>query len=143
MRQAHLKASKGDAVAGAHLGLLGMCSSLRQLELVFEYGDTKLSLSFFLEDRDAAFAHRMAAEESLSSLKLALPINVRCTVHMFEECKKDHWCSYVASFEDPPCGSCDCCDRTWERAPWESNAACSFFDRGSYRSGINVPRLII
>ena len=51
------------------------------------------SLSSRKKDRDAASAHRMAAEESLSSLKLALPINVRCTVHMFEECTLVQLCS--------------------------------------------------
>ncbi len=135
LQQAHLKASIGDAVAGAHLGLLGSCSSLRQLELVFKFDERILSLSVFLGDRESAFQSSMrqqAEDENLTSLKEAMPISVRCTVRMFEECNGDQWCSYVEAGEDPPCGRCDCCDRKWERAPWESNAACYFFDHGNY-----------
>jgi len=88
LQQAHLKASIGDAVAGAHFGLLGSCSSLRQLELVFEDDKKRLTVSVFLVGMDFAsdFAHSMAGEESLTALKDALPGNARCTVHMLEEC---------------------------------------------------------
>jgi len=124
LQQVHLKASIGDAVAGAHLGLLGSCSSLRQLELVFEFDENLLSLSVFLGDRDSSFSNTMRSEaedEALMSLKEALPINIRCTVRMLEDCYGDH-CYYEDSGEDPPCGRCDCHDRIWERAPW--GAAC-------------------
>ena len=137
LQQAHLKASIGDAVAGAHLGLLGSWSSLRPLELVFEFDERMFTLSVFIEDRDSAYQSSMrqvAENENLTSLKEAMPINVRCTVRMFEECNGGQWCSYVECGEDPPCGRCDCCDRKWERAPWESNAKMLrfFFDHGVY-----------
>ena len=88
LQEAHLKASIGDAVAGAHFGLLGSCSSLRQLKLVFEDDKKRLTVSVFLVDMDFAsgFAHSMTGEESLTDLKETLPSNARCTVHMFEEC---------------------------------------------------------
>ena len=129
LQQARVKASIGDAIAGAYLGLLGSCSSQRQLELVFKFDERLLSLSVFIGDRESAaqVSMRQVAEaENLISLKEAMPINVRSTVRMLEECNGDQWCSYVESGEDPPCGRCDCRDRKWERAPWESNAACFF-----------------
>ncbi len=131
LQQAHLKASIGDAVAGAHLGLLGSCSSLRQLDLVFKFDHRNLALSVFIEDINSSFSTTMrqqADNENLTSLKEAMPINVRCTVRVFEECSGDDWCRYVESGEDPPCGRCDCCDRKWERAPWQKDAAYLFFD---------------
>ena len=134
LQQAHLKASIGDAVAGAHLGLLGSCSSLRQLDLVIKFDEDIVRLPVFLGNRDLPYVHTMRREaevENLTSLKEALPINIRCTVRMFEECNGDQ-CSYVESGEDLPCGRCDCCDRKWERAPWESNSALFFFDHGDY-----------
>ena len=77
------------------------------------------SLSVFLGDTESAFTNTMrqeAEDENLTSLKEALPINVRCTVRMFEECDGDQ-CSYVLSGEDPPYGRCDCYDRKWRRHP--------------------------